>query len=264
MLFDTLRQKSSRRASLNFFAAAVAVLCLANAAQAVTPESKAHTKQGIALMNGGKPKEAIEEFKKAIELDPKNADYHRNLSEVYRSQNMPPEAQKEAEAAVKFKAADARNLDQLANLLLQQKKYTEAEKYYRQAIKIDPKNAEYHSNLSICLKNLGKAAEFENELKTTLKKNPKDVDSLIILSKNQLEKKDTVAAEKTARDAVSYGPKNPDAHLELGTVLKARGKDKEAVKEYETTLELAPNHPSAKQIKDTINYIKNKVDSRIP
>jgi Flp pilus assembly protein TadD len=264
MLFDTLRQKSSLRVSRNLFASAAACLSLASAAQAVTPESKAHTKQGIALMNSGKPKEAIEEFKKAIELDPKNADYHRNLSEVYRSQNMLPEAQKEADAAVKSKATDVRNVETMATVLFQQNKYAEAEKYYRQAIKLDPKNAEYHSKLTICLKNLGKGSESDSELQATLKKNPKDVDALLILSKSQLEKKDTAAAEKTARDAVSFGPKNSEAHLALATVLKARGKDKEAVKEYETTLELAPKHPSAKQIKDTINYIKNKVDSRIP
>ena len=100
----------------------VAVIFSAGPVNAVTPESKAHTKKGIELVNQGKTKEAIEEFKKAIQLDPQNADYHRNLSAVYQSANMLPDAQKEAEAAVKFKAGDSKNLEQLANLLLVQKK----------------------------------------------------------------------------------------------------------------------------------------------
>jgi Tfp pilus assembly protein PilF len=245
-------------------ASTLSLLAFAVPASAVTPESKAHTVKGIELVRQGKSKEAVEEFKKAIELDPPNADYHRNLSAVYQSLGMMPDAQKEAEAAVKYKGGDARNLEQLGNLLLVQKKYAEAEKNYRKAIKIAPKVAEYHSNLVICLKNQGKKAELEAELQNTLKKNPKDVDALMLQTKSFLDKKQTEDAEKSAREAVAAGAKNPDAHLALADVLKARGKDKEAVKEYEAALAIKPDHPSSKQIKDTINYIKNKVDSRIP
>jgi tetratricopeptide (TPR) repeat protein len=255
---------SKTRLTALSIASTLAVITFALPVNAVTPESKAHTKKGIELVNQGKGKEAIVEFKKAIELDPENADYHRNLSAVYQSQIMLSDAQKEAEAAVKFKGADSKNLDQLANLLLLQKKYAEAEKYYRKAIKIAPKVAEYHSNLSLCLKAQGKKEESDAELKTTLKKNPKDVDALISLSTSQLEQKKTEDAEKTAREAVGLGPKNAEAHFALGNVLKTRGKDKEAVKEYETGLSIKPDHPRAKTIKDTITYIKNKVDSRIP
>lgn len=248
--------------SIACLSSALVLLCLP--AQAVTPESKAHTKKGIEFYNAGKAKEAIEEFKKAIALDPQNADYHRNLASVYQSQKMMPEALKEAEAAAKAKSSDLKNLELAASLAFLQNKFADAEKYYRQAMKLAPKNGDYHTKVCLCLKMAGKKAEFEKEVKDTLAKDPKDSGALRLMSKILLDQKKTEEAEKMARDGVKYGAKDPESHLALANVLKARGKDKEAVSEYETALTLQPDHPSAKEIRETITYIKNKVDSRIP
>lgn len=233
-------------------------------AMAVTPESKEHTKKGIALYGAGKAKEAIEEFKKAIAIDPKNADYHRNLSAVYQSQGMIAEATKEAELAVKSKPGDAKSLDALASMFLSQKKYAEAEKYSAQAVKAAPANVDYRLNHAICLKNLNKKTEFEAELKDILKKNPNNSQALVLMSKNYLDTKKTEDAEKAARAAIKSSAKDYEAHLALANVLKVRGKDKDAIAEYKTVLTMKPDHPSAKEIKETIDYINNKVDSRIP
>ena len=230
-----------------------------------TPESFAHNKQGIALYNQGKVKEAIEEFKTAIKLDPKDANYHRNLSKIYQGQNMMPEALAEAEAAYKAKGSDAQNVEQVASLSKVMKKYTDAEKYYRAALKLKPTSGEYYFQTLSCLRELpGKQAAYNAEVKEAAKKMPNDAGILQLYSKVLLGEKKNDEAEKAAREAVKVAPTNADAHITLAAVLQGRAKDKEAIKEYEAALKLKPDHPSAKDIKESIKYINAKVDPRIP
>lgn len=229
---------------------------------AVTAESKAHTKKGIALYNQGKVSEAVAEFKLAIAIDPKNADYHRNLSAVYQSVGNLEGAATEGEAAIKCAPNDAKSVENLANIYMSGKKYSLAEKYYRQALKLAPGTSDYHNNLALCLKAQNK--DYLPELNQGLKGKPNDVDAHVLLSRTFLESKKTAEAESEARTAVKYGAKIAEAHLALANVLKVRGKDKEAVAEYQTALVLKPNHQLAAEIKKTIEYLKNKVDARIP
>ena len=235
-------------------------------AMAASPESDAfaHNKKGIELYKAGKVKEATDEVKKATELDPKNANYHRNLSSLYQAQNMMAEAQKEAELATKSKPNDSKSLGNMANTFLAQKKYAEAEKYYAQAIKAAPANIEFRVDRCVCLLHLKKDAEFEKEVKDILKKSPNNVRALALLSNYYLDAKKNEDAEKTARTAVAAAAKDADTHLQLAKVLQARGKDKEAITEYKQVLTLKPNHPSAADIKKSMDYINGKVDSRIP
>lgn len=244
----------------------IAFHSLLGQAAIATPESDAfaHNKKGIELYKAGKVKEATEEVKKATELDPKNANYHRNLSSLYQAQNMMAEAQKEAELATKSKPGDSKSLGNMANTFLAQKKYAEAEKYYAQAIKAAPSNMEFRVDRAVCLLHLKKNAEFDKEIKEVLKKNPNNVRALALLSNYYLDQKKTDEAEKTARTAVKAAGKDPDTHLQLAKVLQARGKDKEAITEYKQVLTLKPDHPSASDIKKSMEYIDSKVDSRIP
>lgn len=255
-------------ARIQSFALAATLLSgsLVGQASWATPESDAfaHNKKGIELYKAGKVKEATEEVKKATSLDPKNANYHRNLSSLYQAQNMMAEAQKEAELATKSKPGDSKSLGNMANTYLAQKKYAEAEKYYLQAMKAAPNNIEFRVDRAVCLMHLKKTAEFDKEIKEILKKEPNNVRALTLLSNNYLEQKKTEDAEKTARSAVKAAAKDPDTHLQLAKVLQARGKDKEAISEYKQVLTLKPDHPSAAEIKKSMEYIDSKVDSRIP
>ena len=57
-----------------------------------TPSATDHIQSGIDYYNQEKPDEAVNEFKKALELEPDNSDAYRNLGIIYAEQDQWEEA----------------------------------------------------------------------------------------------------------------------------------------------------------------------------
>ena len=123
-------------------------------------------------------------------------------------------------------AKDPKNVNawiQLGNIMMDTSRFNEAIEAYQKALELDPKNVDVRVDMATCYRNSGKP----------------DI------------------AVKEYRKALELNPQHLHAHQNLGVVLAYDLKDyKQAVKEFEAALAIAPTGPSAAQLKQEIQRLK--------
>lgn len=123
-------------------------------------------------------------------------------------------------------AKDPKNLNaliSLGNMMMDRSRFNEAIDAYQKALDIDPRNVDVRVDMGTCYRNAGKP----------------DV------------------AVKEYRKALEINPKHLNGHKNLGVVLAYDIKDtKQAVKEFEAALAIAPNAPDAGTLRQEINKFK--------
>lgn len=107
----------------------------------------AHGNLGIALYGQGKLDEAISEYRLAIQHDPKFANAHDNLGDALHGQGKVDEAISEYRLAIQFAPKFANAHIDLGNALHDQGKLDDAISEYRVAIQLAPKLALAYYNL---------------------------------------------------------------------------------------------------------------------
>ncbi|MGP6220751.1 tetratricopeptide repeat protein [Caldiplasma sukawensis] len=130
--------------------------------------------KGLDLLESGRYEEAIKEFNAAIELNPKDPDYHNNKGIALESLGRYEEAIKEYNAAIELnpKYPDYHNNKGIA--LFKSGRYEEAIKEFDAAIELDPKDPDYHNVKGFALKKLGEYEEAIKQANMAIKLNPKD------------------------------------------------------------------------------------------
>lgn len=138
---------------------------------------------------------AIENYKKAIEVQPKDALYHSNLGLVYRKKDMLEEELQEFAQAAKLKKKD----------------YEEQKEF--------------------------------SELRKTLRDNPNDEAANLKVADVYLEELEYEKAKPLYLKALELNSQSLDAMLGLGAVLLATGEEEEGLKLWEKSAALNANHP---------------------
>ncbi|HEX9928495.1 MAG TPA: tetratricopeptide repeat protein [Pyrinomonadaceae bacterium] len=152
-------------------------------------DANAYYNLGILHNNEGRIKEAIDNFRKAIELKPNYANAYNNLG----------------------------------NLLKDQGRIKEAEDSYHKSIELNPKNTDAYYNLGIFLKEKGRKKEAIDNFRKAIELKPNDADAynnLGILLKNEGRNEE---AEDCHRKAIELNPNNAEAYGNL-SLLKAEYK----------------------------------------
>jgi len=135
-----------------------------------------------------------------------------------------PEVMRLLEQTAKQSPKNAAAWIALGNALMDSNRFGEAADAYQKALVLDPKNVDVRVDMGTCLKNSGKPQQAVEEYRKAIKLNPNHV----------------------------Y------AHRNMGVVLAFDLKDKkEAAKEFEKYLELAPNAPDTGEIRQMIQNLKS-------
>ncbi len=135
-----------------------------------------------------------------------------------------PEVLRTLEQTAKQSPKNAAAWISLGNALMDSTRYGEAVEAYQKALALDPKNVDVRVDMGTCLKNSGRP---------------------------QL-------AVEEYRKAIKLNPNHLYAHRNMGVVLAFDLKDKkEATKEFEKYLELAPNAPDAGEIRQMVQNLKS-------
>jgi len=121
--------------------------------------ARAQYNLGFALVQVGRPQEAIEHWEQALRIDPKYAEAHNNLGLALAQQGRRQEAIGHYEQALRIRADYAEPHNNLGNASFQAGKLQEAIGQYQQALRIKPDYAVAHYNLGVALEKLGRTPE---------------------------------------------------------------------------------------------------------
>ena len=134
-------------------------------------------------------------------------------------------------------------------------------KQLRQILKEDPKNLNAWIKLGNILMDSNRCAEAIEAYSAALKLDPKNVNVRVDMGTCYRRVGKPDIAVKEYNRAIQINPKHLQAHRNKGIVLAFDlKKPKEAIKEFETYLALAPNAPDAQQIKQVIRDLREKIN----
>lgn len=115
----------------------------------------AHNNLGVVYFNKGLIEEAVEEFKKALEIEPRFALAKNNINYIYRNTGYYDENIEKLKGKLKENPDDSRARLELARAYKSTGNYYEALNNYHYYIKGDAKNTEVLMEMGICSKSLG-------------------------------------------------------------------------------------------------------------
>jgi len=123
--------------------------------------------------------------------------------------------------------------------VLEKTKPDDAIAAYNQAARLKPKDPEPHLSAGLLLENESKFADAESEYRQALALDPSS-DAVTALANLYMRGRRFPEAEEYLRKLVSAQPGNAAAHIQLGRVLAAEGKNDAAVNELQDGAKLAP------------------------
>jgi Tfp pilus assembly protein PilF len=173
---------------------------------AIEPQPAIYNDLGFVLERQGLPFEAVDMYRKSLELDPESATTHYNL----------------------------------AASLARSGEFAEAEPHFRAVIEKNPSTQAY-TGLGIVLWEQGRADEAIASLQSAIKADPKNAAAYDQLGTIQVQQGKLEEAASTYRSLVRSQP-SAAAHQELAQVLQRLGRTDEARKELEmaTALKRSP------------------------
>lgn len=162
-----------------------------------------HLDRGRRLEAAGRLEQAVEEYQKAAQADPKRPQAHVNLISAYGRLEQFGRAEEHFRKALAINPELEECHYNLGVLRTKQSRFSDAAEAYQRALEINPFSADSHNNLGYVLEQLGKPSE----------------------------------ALRHYRGALDHRPNFRLAHFNLGKLLFAGGKRKEAIGHFEQTAE---------------------------
>jgi tetratricopeptide (TPR) repeat protein len=153
---------------------------------------------------------AIENYRRAILLQPERAPLHSNLGSAYEREGRPQEAAAEL----------------------------------RKAVELDSGDAETHLSLGLALDALGDLPAAADEYRRALEIRPDYADAYADLAGVRMRQKDYPAAIDLLDRAVAIDPRSFESHFNLGVTYNYSGRYAEGAEQLRKAIEVAPAHPN--------------------
>jgi len=191
---------------------ALAVLGGAPVFAQVKPDADATFNAGLAHLREGRPAVALEEFKKAVKLDPKNAHYYKGLGLAYAQQN----------------------------------KLQDAIEAFRKGLELNPYYVDMRNDLGTVLILAGRRPEGKAEFMAAFNDptNPMPEVAARNLGQASFEDRNYADAINWFRTSISRNKAYPDSYLGLADSLLATGRQDEALLALEAGVKEIPAHPA--------------------
>jgi len=149
-------------------------------------------------------------------------------------------ASSEFKRAISLDPTNAQSYNYLANAYLAQKKYDDAIKTYRNSLTLDPTQDSVHTNLGNIYLQQKKYNLAEKEFKTAAKLNPTDTLASYTLGQLYLQTDRLAEAETMFKKVSKMAPNDPNPYYSLGVTYNKEGKYEEAVKQLTKAVKIRP------------------------
>ena len=191
-----------------------AVLELRNAQQAMPKDAEPYFQLGLAHLSVKAIPQAINAFRKAIELDPKHNGAQLKLAELMlasRNQEL---------------------MEQAATRL-------------QDILKATPDDTEALDAMAVAEMRLGKSDEAASRLEQTLHRFPSHLQSSVMLVQVKLAQKDFKGAEDVLKRAIEKAPQSAQAAMALGEFYLLLNRKRDAEAEFQRARQLDPSNGAA-------------------
>lgn len=206
-------------------------------------EARCHNSLGNVYADLDRHEEAVVEYQRAIELDPKLAAPHNGLGNVYRVLGRHQEAVTEYQRAIELDPQFAYPHNGLGNVYADLGRYEEAVTEYRRAIELDPQSAYPHNGLGNVYYDLDRYEEAIAAYQRAIEFDPQFAyphNGLGNVYYNLGRHEEAVAEYQRALEIGGLPDKGAKVYNSLGNVYAELGCHEEAIAEYQRAIELDP------------------------
>jgi Tfp pilus assembly protein PilF len=205
--------------------------------------ARAHYNLGTALRDQNRREEALIEYRKAVECDPRSVLAHNNLGTELAHTSRFEEALAEYRKALDLDPNFAQAHNNVGSVLQDLGEPQQALVEFRKAIALDPDYAMAHSNLGTALQRLGRFEGALTEFRRAVKLDPKAFLSHYNLGHMLQDLDRRQEAIKEYEEALHLQSDSPEAHCNLGLALLKEGRFAEALTHLRRGDELGSRNP---------------------
>lgn len=213
--------------------------------------ARAHTDLGAAYLQQAKYEIALNEFGRAVTIDPGFAPAYNGLGLVYSSIGEDAKADENFKKAIQIQPLSSEAQNNYGSFLCARKRYDESIPHFLDAVKnplyATPNLA--YANAGICSVRKGDTKKAEVYLTKALQIDPLTHPAAFQLADIQFNRQDVVGAKATLQNALIAG-QSPDV-LWLGIKIERILGDKDAQASY--ALQLRQQYPNSEQTRLLIN-----------
>ena len=193
---------------------------------------------GNALARQGNFEAAGKQLQYALQVNPRNAMAAYDLGNVRVRQGRLEEAADQFQRALKIDPGLTRAHYNMGNLLTQQGKLDEAIAHFRQVMLLAPEDGRAPYHLGQIFSRQGKFDEAIRHYRLALRIDPSNLKARYYLAVALAEQGDFEGASKEFRESLRADPNLSEAHAGLARALTAQGKKDEAVRHYQEAVRL--------------------------
>jgi tetratricopeptide (TPR) repeat protein len=197
--------------TLLLFVSSLAITSIARASSQEPQDAEQYFKHGVSLYEAGQYQQAIDAYKKAVQLNPGSADANYNLGMAYSSLGQ----------------------------------YKEAIEAYKRAIHIKPDYEAVYYNLGHAYSNL---KQYDNSVKAfrhAIREKPDYIEAYYGLGNAYLDSGKDEKAIHTFEEAIRLKPDNPYAYFNLGLLYFPSGPYAEAIDAFTQAIVRDPRYAEA-------------------
>jgi tetratricopeptide (TPR) repeat protein len=204
--------------------------------------AEAHHKLAGILERKGVLDEAVSHLSEAVRLDPNYTDAHYNLGQAMFGQGNLDEAIKHLSVVVQREPHRARAHKSLGAILMAKGMFEEAEAHLSQAVRLAPNDADAQYNLSQAMFRQKKLDGAVRHLLEVVRLKPQDADAHYDLGVALAYQRKPDEAIEHWSQAVQFKPDFIDAHYNLGIALARQGKLSQATEHWSQVVRLDPKN----------------------
>ncbi len=201
----------------------------------VSPDDpKTHYHMAMCYEGLNELQQALDEYQKALELNPKYINALNNSGLVFCQLEKYEQAEMCHKLVLKISPDDENSLINLGNLKVKTKCYEEAVRYYKKALKTFKKTDLVYFNLGNCYVEMEEPLKAIANFKNAISNNPIYIDALLNMGQVYADLKDYAKATDCYTKILKIDPDEGRAYYNLGSCFENMGEYSTAIKYYQT------------------------------
>ena len=192
-------------------------------------------------------RDSVALFERAVSITENNCLAHNNLGAALLEKGKPDEAVLHLKEALRIEPGYRATLYNLGVALSDQGKLDEAVLHYNYVLKLNPKDAVIHNNLAYTLSAYGKLDEAVLHLKQAIKINPEYAKAHYQLGNILINQKKIKEAVFHFAEAIRISPDYVEGYNQIGLILAEQGKYKKAEVFFLKAVQIRPSYTEAQK-----------------